>query len=431
MMLFVLFSSFIILCLVRVPIAFALFLSSTFVIFLDGNVSLTVVTQRIWGGLNNFPLLAVPFFLVVGQLMNETGISKRLIDFSQSIVGHFKGGLAHVNVIVSMIVAGISGVSSADTAGVGSVLIPAMVKQGYGKGFTVGVTSASSTLGNIIPPSLMMIIYAATAGLSVGAMFLTGIIPGLMIGIGQIVFSFYYAFKHEIGADHEFSWRNLLKHAKSASLALVIPIIVIGGIIAGIFTATEASLIAVVYAFFLSIVYRQFSFKKFYKLTTFSIGFFSLSLFCVAAASLWGFVLAYYSVPQSIVASLDSMGLLGSKLLVFTFVILIFLIIGTFMDAIPAIIILQPIIGEIGTKVGINPYHMGAVIVLTLAIGLITPPYGLCLLIAADLAGISVPKALKAMIPFFVISLIVVLFAVLFPDAILFIPRLVMPEYMK
>ena len=277
----------------------------------------------------------------------------------------------------------------------------------------------------------MMIIYAATAGLSVGAMFLTGIIPGLMIGIGQIVFSFYYAFKHEIGADHEFSWRNLLKHAKSASLALVIPIIVIGGIIAGIFTATEASLIAVVYAFFLSIVYRQFSFKKFYKLTTFSIGFFSLSLFCVAAASLWGFVLAYYSVPQSIVASLDSMGLLGSKLLVFTFVILIFLIIGTFMDAIPAIIILQPIIGEIGTKVGINPYHMGAVIVLTLAIGLITPPYGLCLLIAADLAGISVPKALKAMIPFFVISLIVVLFAVLFPDAILFIPRLVMPEYMK
>ena len=142
-------------------------------------------------------------------------------------------------------------------------------------------------------------------------------------------------------------------------------------------------------------------------------------------------MLAYYSVPQSIVASLDSMGLLGSKLLVFTFVILIFLIIGTFMDAIPAIIILQPIIGEIGTKVGINPYHMGAVIVLTLAIGLITPPYGLCLLIAADLAGISVPKALKAMIPFFVISLIVVLFAVLFPDAILFIPRLVMPEYMK
>lgn len=430
-MLFVLFCSFVILCLLRVPVAFSLFLSSTLAIWIDPNVPLTVVTQRIWVGLNNFPLLAVPFFLVVGQLMNETGISKRLIDFSQSIVGHFKGGLAHVNVIVSMIVAGISGVSSADTAGVGSVLIPAMVKQGYDKGFTVGVTAASSTLGNIIPPSLMMIIYAATAGLSVGGMFLTGIIPGLMIGIGQMAFSFYFAVKHGIGADHEFSWHNLLKQTKAASLALVIPIIVIGGIIAGVFTATEASLIAVVYTFFLSIVYRQFSLKKFYKLTKFSVGFFSLSLFCVAAASLWGWVLAYYSVPQSIVASLDAVGLLSSRLLVFAFVILLFLIIGTFMDAIPAIIILQPIIGEIGTKVGINPYHMGAVIVLTLAIGLITPPYGLCLLIASDLAGISVPKALRALIPFFIISLIVVLVAVLFPDVILFIPRLVMPEYMQ
>jgi len=430
-MLIVLFSSFIILCLLRVPVAFSLFLSSTFVIWMDGDVPLTVVAQRIWVGLNNFPLLAVPFFLVVGQFMNETGISKRLIDFSQSIVGHFKGGLAHVNIIVSMIVAGISGVSSADTAGVGSVLIPAMIKQGYGKGFTVGVTSASSTLGNIIPPSLMMIIYAATAGLSVGGMFLTGIIPGLMIGVGQMVFSFYYAFRYGIGADHKFSWQNLFKRTKSAILALVIPIIVIGGIIAGVFTATEASLIAVVYTFFLSIVYRKFSFKKFYRITKFSVGFFSLSLFCVAAASLWGWILAYYSVPQSIVVSLDAVGLLSSELLVFAFVILLFLIVGTFMDAIPAIIILQPIIGEICTKVGINPYHMGVVIVLTLAIGLITPPYGLCLLIASDLAGISVPKALRALIPFFIISLIVVVVAVFFPDVILFIPRLVMPEYMQ
>lgn len=430
-MLIVLFGSFIILCLLRVPVAFSLFLSSTFVIWMDGDVPLTIVTQRIWVGLNNFPLLAVPFFLVVGQFMNETGISKRLIDFSQSIVGHFKGGLAHANVIVSMIVAGISGVSSADTAGVGSVLIPAMTKQGYGKGFTVGITAASSTLGNIIPPSLMMIIYAASAGLSVGCMFLTGIIPGLMIGIGQMVFSYYYAVKHGIGADHKFSWHNLFKYTKLAILSLVIPVIVIGGIIIGVFTATEASLIAVVYTFFLSILYREFSFAKFYRITKFSVGFFSLSLFCVAAASLWGWVLAYYSVPQSIVASLDAVGLLSSELLVFAFVILIFLIVGTFMDAIPAIIILQPIIGEIGSKVGINPYHMGVVIVLTLAIGLITPPYGLCLLIASDLAGISVPKALKALIPFFIISLIVVLVAILFPDVMLFIPKLVMPKYLQ
>lgn len=410
--------------------AFAMFLSSTIAIWAEGDVPLIIVTQRIWVGLNNFPLLAVPFFLFVGQLMNETGISNRLINFSQSLVGHLRGGLAHVNVVVSMIFAGISGVSSADTLGVGSVLIPAMTKGGYPKGFTVGVTAASSTLGNIIPPSVMMIIYAATAGLSVGAMFLTGLIPGVMIGVGQMAFSFYFAVKHGIGTDYKFAFKKLLSSTKAAIFALIIPIIVIGGIIGGVFTATEASVIAVVYAFVLSVFYGEFSFGKFYRLIKGSVGLFSLSLFCVAAASLWGWILAYYNVPQTVVASLAAAGLLTSPLYVFGFVILIFLVIGTFMDAIPAIIILQPIIGELAAEAGINPYHMGIVVVLTLAIGLITPPYGLCILIASDLASISVPRALMALIPFFIISLLVVLVAVLFPDVMLFIPRLVMPKFM-
>ena len=410
--------------------AFAMFLSSTIAIWAEGDVPLIIVTQRIWVGLNNFPLLAVPFFLFVGQLMNETGISNRLINFSQSLVGHLRGGLAHVNVVVSMIFAGISGVSSADTLGVGSVLIPAMTKEGYPKGFTVGVTAASSTLGNIIPPSVMMIIYAATAGLSVGAMFLTGLIPGVMIGVGQMAFSFYFAVKHGIGTDYKFAFKKLLSSTKAAIFPLIIPIIVIGGIIGGVFTATEASVIAVVYAFVLSVFYGEFSFGKFYRLIKGSVGLFSLSLFCVAAASLWGWILAYYNVPQTVVASLAAAGLLTSTLYVFGFVILIFLVIGTFMDAIPAIIILQPIIGELAAEAGINPYHMGIVVVLTLAIGLITPPYGLCILIASDLASISVPRALMALIPFFIISLLVVLVAVFFPDVMLFIPRLVMPKFM-
>jgi tripartite ATP-independent transporter DctM subunit len=407
-----------------------MFLSSTIAIWAEGDVPLIIVTQRIWVGLNNFPLLAVPFFLFVGQLMNETGISNRLINFSQSLVGHLRGGLAHVNVVVSMIFAGISGVSSADTLGVGSVLIPAMTKEGYPKGFTVGVTAASSTLGNIIPPSVMMIIYAATAGLSVGAMFLTGLIPGVMIGVGQMAFSFYFAVKHGIGTDYKFAFKKLLSSTKAAIFPLIIPIIVIGGIIGGVFTATEASVIAVVYAFVLSVFYGEFSFGKFYRLIKGSVGLFSLSLFCVAAASLWGWILAYYNVPQTVVASLAAAGLLSSTLYVFGFVILIFLVIGTFMDAIPAIIILQPIIGELAAEAGINPYHMGIVVVLTLAIGLITPPYGLCILIASDLASISVPRALMALIPFFIISLLVVLVAVFFPDVMLFIPRLVMPRFM-
>jgi tripartite ATP-independent transporter DctM subunit len=427
-MLILLFGSFTILCILRVPVAFAMFLSSAIAVWAEGDVPLTIVTQRIWVGLNNFPLLAVPFFLLVGFLMNETGISNRLINFSQSLVGHLRGGLAHVNVLVSMIIAGMSGVSSADTLGVGSVLIPAMTKEGYPKGFTVGVTAASSTLGNIIPPSVMMIVYAATAGLSVGGLFLTGIIPGVMIGVGQMVFSYYFAAKHGIGTEHKFAFNKLFSGTKAAFFPLIIPVIVIGGIIGGVFTATEASVVSVIYVFVLSIFYGEFGFGKFYRVIRDCVGLFSLSLFCVAAASMWGWILAYYNVPQTVVAFLTPTGLMSSTY-VFGLVFLIFLVAGLIMDAIPAIIILQPIIGELATAAGINPYHMGIVVVLTLAIGLITPPYGLCILIASDLASISVPRAVIALIPFFIISMLVVLFAVFLPDVMLFIPRLAMPRF--
>jgi tripartite ATP-independent transporter DctM subunit len=428
-MLILLFGSFIILCILRVPLAFAMFISSTIAIWAEGDVPLTIISQRIWVGLNNFPLLAVPFFLITGILMNETGISNRLINFSQSLVGHLRGGLAHVNVVVSMIIAGMSGISSADTWGVGSVLIPAMTKEGYEKGFTAGVTAASSTLGNIIPPSVMMIIYAATGGLSIGGLFMTGIIPGVMIGFGQMGFSYYVAVKHGIGTDYRFSFKNLLSSTKVSIFPLMIPVIIIGGIIGGVFTATEAAVITVVYSFVLSVFYGEFGFGKFYRIIKDCVGLFSLSLFCVAAASLWAWILAYYNVPQTVVASMASAGLLSSKFYVFGFVIIIFLIVGLFMDAVPAILILQPIIGEFAVQAGINPYHMGIVVVLTLAIGLITPPYGLCILIAAHLASISIPKAVIGLMPFYIISLLVVLFAVFFPDVMLFIPRLVMPKF--
>lgn len=416
------------LCLVRVPIAFAMLISSTLIIWMQGDVPLAIVPQRMWVGLNNFSLLAVPFFLFVGQMMNATGISVRLIDLARALVGQMRGGLAHVNVTVSMIFAGISGVSSADTLGVGSVLIPAMQREGYPDGFSVGVTAASSTLGNIIPPSLMMIIYAATGGVSVGAMFLTGIIPGILIGVGQMMWSWRVSSRLGIGATTRFSGRQLLSASRSAWLALLIPVVVIGGIIGGVFTATEASLVAALYVILLATVYRTFEWRRLFSVGQDSIGLFSLSLLCVAAASLWGWLLAFYGIPQAVVDALGAMGLLGSRYHVFVVVGLIFLVIGTFMDAVPAIIILQPIVGPMGASVGIDPYHMGIVVVLTLSIGLITPPYGLCLLIASDLAGLSIAAAVRAMVPFYVISLIVVVIAVLFPDLMLWIPRAALPS---
>ena len=419
------------LCLLRVPIAFAMLISSTLIIWMQGDVPLAIVPQRMWVGLNNFPLLAVPFFLFVGQMMNATGFSVRLVDLARALVGHLRGGLAQVNVTVSMIFAGISGVSSADTLGVGSVMIPAMNREGYPPGFAVGVTAASSTLGNIIPPSLMMIVYAATGGVSVGALFLAGIVPGLLIGTAQMLYSWQVAARLGIGAASRFSGRGLLSASRLAWLPLLIPVVVIGGILGGIFTATEASVVAVLYVVLLAAAYRTLGSKRLFAVAQDSIGLFSLSLLCVAAASLWGWLLAFYGVPQAIVEALGGMGLLGSPYSVFVIVVLIFLVIGTFMDAVPAIIILQPIIGPMGASVGIDPYHMGIVVVLTLSIGLITPPYGLCLLIASDLARLPIADAVRAMVPFYVISGMVVVLAVLFPDVMLWIPRAALPSLVR
>lgn len=427
-MLWLLFLSFAALCLARVPIAFSMLISSTLAIWVQGDVPLVVVAQRIWVGLNNFPLLAVPYFLFVGLMMNEAGISMKLIDFARSMVGHLRGGLAHVNVTVAMIFAGISGVSTAETLGVGTVMIPAMRKEGYPIGFTVGLTAASSTLGNIIPPSLMMIIYAASAGVSVGAMFLTGIIPGLMIGFLQMAYSWRVASRLGIGGSAAFSTRGLVTAGRTAGLTLLVPVIIIGGILSGFFTATEAAVVATLCVLLLGLMNRQLDGRKLYRVSEDSIGLFSLSLLCVAAASLWGWLLAYYEVPQAVVAAFQAWGLLESRYLVLFVVVVIFTIVGSFMDAVPAIIILQPIVGQIGAAVGIDPYHMGIVVVLTLAIGLLTPPYGLCLLIAADLGKMSIPAATRAMIPFYGISCLVVAVAVFFPDLMLWIPRLAMPR---
>jgi tripartite ATP-independent transporter DctM subunit len=429
-MLWLLFGSFVVLCLLRVPIAFAMLISSTLAIVVQGDVALSIVPQRMWVGLNNFPLLAVPFFLFVGQVMNDSGTSVRLIDFARSLVGHLRGGLAQVNVVVSMIFAGISGVSSADTLGVGSVMIPAMKREGYPTGFAVGITAASSTLGNVIPPSLMMIIYAAISGVSVGAMFLAGIVPGILIGMGQMLWAGGVASRLGIGEAATFSGRKVVAASRSAWAALLIPVLVLGGILAGIFTATEASVIAVLYVLLLAVGYREISFTRLFRTTEDSISLFSLSLLCVAAAAVWGWILAFYAVPQAVVLWLDGIGMLGSEYMIFLFVVLIFLVIGTFMDAIPAIILLQPIVGEVGAAGGIDPYHMGIVVVLTLAIGLITPPYGLCLLIASGLGRIPVTSAIRALMPFYLISLAVLSVAVFLPDIVLWIPRVSLPEVM-
>jgi tripartite ATP-independent transporter DctM subunit len=262
-------------------------------------------------------------------------------------------------------------------------------------------------------------------------MFLSGIVPGVLIGLLQMAWSARIAARLRIGDSTPFSAERVRSTARSAWTSLVIPVIVIGGILGGLFTATEASVVAVVYVLVLATATRQLTFGGLFRLTEDSISLFSLSLLCVAAASLWGWLLAFYAVPQTVVSWLAGLGLLGSKFGIFTVIIVAFLIVGTFMDAVPAIIILQPIVGEIASAGGIDPYHMGLVVVLTLAIGLLTPPYGLCLLIAADLAELTTAAAVRALVPFYVISLVVVILAALFPGLMLWIPRMAMANLLQ
>lgn len=418
------------LILMSVPIAFSIGISSLFVILMEGNLTPWIMIQRTFGGLDSFVILAIPLFLLTGEVMNRAGITDELIDFSSTVVGHIRGGLAHINVFVSMIFAGISGSSTADTAGIGKLLIPAMIKRGYSKEFTVAVTAASSTLGQIIPPSIIAVIYAATVGISVGALFLGGVVPGILIGLAQMVVSYIFARKYNYPAEERSSFRKILHAFKKAILPMLSPVLLIGGIIGGIFTATEAAVVSAVYSILIAIfVYRSIKLKELWDIFVTTALNASVTIFCIAIAAVFGYLLAYFHVPEMLGSVITQIA--SGPVSFLLIVILLFLIVGTFMDATPAIIILAPMLAPIACTFGVNPIHLGVIIVLTLALGLITPPYGLCLLIAAQIANIPVNfKLMRTMSIFILVSLLIIILIALFPDIALFIPKIFAPKMM-
>lgn len=426
----VLFLGFVVLVILGVPIAFVLGLASLVTIGATEGLPLALLVQRMFVGLNSFVLICVPLFMLAGDLMNNAGITDRLMKFSRALVGHIPGGLAHINVVVSMFFAGVSGSSTADTAYEGRIIIPAMVKEGYSKEVSVAVTACSSTLGVIIPPSIMMVIFGSVANVSIGGMFLGGVIPGILIGFGQMGIVYYQAIKHKYPKYPRASLKELLIAFAKSILALLTPLIVVGGIIFGIFTPTEAAGIASVYSLILGLfVYRTIKPKDLPRIFTANALLCSLTLFCVATATVFGWLLAYYNVPNAVAAFLTLF--IKSPFLIFLLINIIFLIVGTFMDAIPAMVILVPLIYPIATKVGIDPIHLGVVVVINLAIGLITPPYGLCLLLACTIANISIPQSLRAVLPFFLVMVGILLLVTYVPDLILWLPKTIMPQFIK
>jgi tripartite ATP-independent transporter DctM subunit len=424
------FGAFIVLVVIGVPVAVSLGLAALAGMLLEGLNPVNVVAQA-YRGLDSFTLLAVPFFLTLGFLVTRTSLTDRLLDLSRALVGRVQGALGYINVVVSMLFAGLSGSATADTSGIGAVLIPMMDKRGYSRAYAAAITAATSTMGLIIPPSILMIIYAATSNTSVGALFLAGFAPGLLIGGVFLFINFLYVRRHGVDKYEEVGEfetpRNVLQTVGRGLPALLIPVFIIVGITGGVFTATEAGAVALAYTLVLTIlIYRDIKVRQLGSVFRDAVLLYGLPLIAVATATPFGWMLTLLGaqdVVRDIIASFD--------LTPFTFMVLIivvFAVIGTFLDGIPAIIIFVPLFLPGAAALDIHPIHLGIVITMVLAMGLVTPPYGLCLLIANKLARSRMSSVIPAMVPFVLAELIIILLVAFYPDVALFVPRLVAPE---
>ena len=426
----ILFGVFFGLMFLRVPVAVALALACLPLLLLEPNLSAMTLVQETFNAYNSFILLAVPFFLLTANLMNIGGITDRLMLLSRTMVGHFPGGLAQINVVLSIFFAGISGSSTADAASQSKLFIEAQRKEGYDDSFSVAITAVSAVLAVIIPPSILMIVWGGVLTVSIGALFLAGIMPGLLIGLVQMATVHVYA---TLRGYPTYPRATLIEFAKSFIVsvpALMTPVIIIGGKIFGWFTATESACIAVLYAGALSmIVYREMDLKGLNSALLDTGKLAAVALFCVGTASAFGWLLAYYQIPKAILEGVGAwhMGLTTTGF----FIAAVFLVVGCFLDAIPAIIIVGTILQPLAMAVHMDPVHFAMIGIVSLAFGLVTPPYGLCLMIACSIAKIRMMDALKDTMIMLMPMLGVLIGVIVWPDLVLFLPKLISPEYLK
>jgi tripartite ATP-independent transporter DctM subunit len=426
----ILFGMFFGLLALRVPVAFALGLAALPILLIEPRLSAYTLVQETFNAYNSFILLAVPFYLLAANLMNVGGITDRLVRLSRALVGHMPGALAQVNVVLSIFFAGISGSSTADAASQSKIFIEAQRKEGYDDSFSAAITAVSAVLAVIIPPSILMIVWGGVLTVSIGGLFLAGVIPGLLIGLAQMATVHVYAKIRGYPTYTRSTFMEVVKALLVSLPALMTPVIIIGGKVFGWFTPTEAACIAVLYAILLAaFVYHELSWAGL-KSALLDTGRFSgVALFCVGTASVFGWLLAYYQIPQALLSGVGAWGM--GPIATGFFISLVFLVVGMFLDAIPAIIIVGAILEPLARGAGIHPIHFAMIGIVSLAFGLVTPPYGLCLLIACSIANIRVIDALKdtfiMLMPMFVVLALVIFW----PDLSLFFPRLISPEFLK
>ena len=418
--------SFLFLLAVGTPIAFCIGISALAGLIQLGDIPLLLIPHMMFEGTDSFPLLAVPFFVLAGALMNAGGITRRLVNFANLLVGHVRSGLALVNVVASMFFAGVTGAAVADTSAIGSVMIPAMNEEGYDLDFSAAITAASSTVGPIIPPSIPMIIYGVSAEQSIGALFLAGIIPGLLIGLALMGVA-YFSNGHpqsRSGPRREgTNWRSLLVGIKDGLLALFMPAFILGGILAGIFPPTEAAAVSVLYAFFVGrFVYNELSYRQLPSLMQESLVVTAVIMFIIANAALFGWLVAALQLPLKIVSLLTAG--IHSPWVILLLINVFLLLVGTVMETTASLIILTPVLLPLAKQIGLDPLHFGAIMVLNLVIGLTTPPLGVCLFVSSGIAGISLERISRAMIPFLLAALVVLLLVTYIPSLSMWIPQL-------
>lgn len=422
---FILIGSFVFMLVMKFPITFSLFLSSIFAaMFL--NIPLMSIVQRLVSGVNSFSLLAIPFFILSGEIMSQGGISRRLVGFANALVGRVRGGLAQVNILASMFFGGISGSAVADVSSIGAMLIPMMVEDGYDADFSVAVTVTSACEGILIPPSHNMIIFAMAAGggVSVGKLFLGGLLPGIGLGLLLMIPTAIIAYKRNYPKQEGYGWRKTLKLARDAFFGLFTIIIIMGGVISGVFTATESAAVAAVYSFIITFfVYREIPLKQMNSILRNSLKTLAMVMSLIAAASSFGYLMAFLRIPQAVTNGLLS--ITDNRIVLILLVNLMLLVLGSIMDMAPLIIITTPILYPVMVGyLGMDPIQFGIMLILNLAIGLTTPPVGSALFVGCSIGKISIEKATKAIMPFWIMMFIMLMLVSFWSPMSMFLPSL-------
>lgn len=420
----VLIISFVILLALNVPIAIAIGISTvlTMLFTIAPEPAVTTVAQQMATGINSFALLAIPFFILSGYIMGRGGIARRLIDFAKVIVGVFPGGLAYVNVVACMFFGAISGSAAAATSAVGGFMIPSMNKEGYDKNFNTAVTVSAATTGLLIPPSNILIVYSlASGGVSIAALFIAGYIPGILTGLGLIAVAAITAIIKKYPRGDRYSFKEAGFKLLDALPSLFLIYVVIGGIIAGIFTATEASAVAVLYSLGLTLIYREISIKDLPNILLKSVETTSIVMLLIGTSKAMSWILSYENIPQNISATL--IGMTDSTIVILLIINVLLLIVGTFMDMTPAVLIFTPIFLPVVVQLGIDPLHFGIIMVLNLCIGLITPPVGSVLFLGCGIGETTIAKLIKPLIPFYIAMILVLGLVTYLPALSMWLPQ--------